>query len=382
MTFQATVYRFLIAAPKDVIAEQKAIQEITSSWNTRYSAKMKAFFLPVLLETHLVPGRGVSPQATVNKQIMEDCDILIGAFWTRIGSDTGLAESITMEYIDEFQKAGKPVMIYLSSAPVVPSSVDLKQYEKLMNFMNDCLKQGLVTRYDSILDFREKVGTQLASRILNIHKTSEIEPSKDPGETSKKESIDRMSKQFCEIIERYNLKWTSERKNKPINLDDGKRILADLTRDISSLKETLSKIFSKEIIEHIDQILSNLMVLQKHRLYFNTKSYTDFWKSGNEIFATLDAIVGKVRKEVHIPKIDNDMLNILIELSKAENTNFKQIPSDAIAKETGLSLEETNYYLKELLKAGFISHLLTIGSPTKYFLSDAGRRYLVERGIK
>jgi len=382
MTFQATVYRLLIAAPDDVIAERKTIQDIISSWTTRYSAKMKVFFLPVLLETHLGPERGGRPQATVNKQIIKDCDILIGAFWTRIGTDTGLAESITMEYINEFQKTGKPVMIYLSSAPVVPSSVDLKQYENLMNFMNECLKQGLVTRYDSILDFREKVSTQLASRILKMHKTPEIEPSRDPGETTRKESNDRTSNQFCELIERYNLNWTSERKNKPINLDDGKRILSDFTRDISSFKETLSKIFSKEIIEHIDQIVSNLMALQKHRLYFDTKSYADFWKSGDEIFASLDDIVGKVRKEVHVPKIDNNMLNILIEISKAENTNFKQIPSDVIANATGLSLAETSHYLKELLKAGFISHLLTIGSPTKYLLSNAGRRYLIESGIK
>ncbi|MGB5197919.1 MAG: hypothetical protein WBN64_12735, partial [Candidatus Deferrimicrobium sp.] len=42
MTFQATVYRILIAAPNDVIAEQKEIQDGITSWNTQYSAKMMA----------------------------------------------------------------------------------------------------------------------------------------------------------------------------------------------------------------------------------------------------------------------------------------------------------------------------------------------------
>jgi len=48
-----------------------------------------------------------SPKAEVNLQIAKDCDILIGAFWTRIGTVAGFAESRTIEQIKEFQKAGK-----------------------------------------------------------------------------------------------------------------------------------------------------------------------------------------------------------------------------------------------------------------------------------
>jgi hypothetical protein len=382
MTLQATVYRILIAASNDVIAEQKAIQEIISSWNTKYSAKMKAVCLPVLLETHLVQEMSDRPQAILNKQIIKDCDILIGVFWTRIGTDTALAESITIEEIKEFLKAGKSVMIYLSSAPVVPGSIDLKHYGKLMKFMDECLKQGLVNNYDSILDFREKLSTQIVSNILKIHKTPEVETRRDPGETAKKELNDMISNRFYDLIERYNFNWTSEKKIKPINLDDGRKIIIDLTREILSFKETLAKIFNKELIEHIDQTISNLMILQKHRLYFDGKSYTDFWKLGDEIFASLDAIAGEVRKDIHIPKIDNNMENILIELLKIQNILLEPTPSDVIAKTIGLSITETNYYLRKLLKEGFISHLLTIGSPTRYLLRDAGRRFLVEKGIK
>lgn len=382
MTFQATVYRILIVAPNDVSEEKKTISDIISSWNTQSSAQVKAIILPVMLETNLGPETGDRSKAILNKQIIKDCDILIGAFWTRMGTDTLLEESITTEYIKEFQKTGKPVMIYLSSAPVVPSSVDLKQYEKLMNFMDDSLKQGWVKRYDSILDFRERVSAQLASNILKIHKTPEDEISKGPGEIVKKESIDIISNRFCDLIARYKLNWTSERKKQSINLDDGRQVIIDMTREILSFKETFGKILGKEIIEHVDQIASNLIALQKHRLYLDNKSYTDFWNSGDEIFASFDAIARKARNDKHIPKIDNNMQNILIELSKIEKTIFEPIPSDVIANASGLSTTETSYSLKELLKTGFISHFLTIGSPTRYLLSDAGRRFLVERGIK
>jgi len=382
MTLQATVYRILIAAPNDVIAEQKAIQEIISSWNTKYSAKMKAVFLPVLLETPLVQEKSDRPQVILNKQIIKDCDILIGVFWTRIGTDPALAEPITIEEIKEFLTAGKSVMIYLSAAPVVPGSIDLKQYGKLMKFIDDCLQQGLVNNYDSIIDFREKLSTQIVTMILKLHKPPEVETHRGPGETAKKELNDMVSNRFCDLIGRYNSNWTSEKKIKPINLDDGRKIIIDLSREISGFKETLAKIFSKELIGHIDQTISNLMTLQKHRLYLDGKSYTDFWKLGDEIFASLDAIAGEVRKDIHIPKIDNNMENILIELLKTQKTLREPIPSDVIAKTTGLSTTETSNSLTKLLKVGFISHLLTIGSPTRYFLRDAGRRFLVEKGIK
>lgn len=299
MTFQATVYRILIASPNDVIAERRTITEIISSWNATHFAKMKALLLPVMWETHLAPEMGGHPNAIIlNKQIVKDCDILIGTFWTRIGTEFGVIEEIK-----EFQKAGKPVMIYFSSLPVVPSSIDLKQYEKLMKFMDDCIKHGLVEKYDSIPDFREKLSKQIASKILKMHRIPEEEISRNRGETTKKESNDMINKQFNDLIVGYNLKWTTEKKIEPVSLDDGRQILKDLTRQMLRFRVPLIKIFSKEVIENIDQIISKLEILQKHRLYLDRKSYTDFWKLGDEIFTSLDAIIGKARKDKHIPKI-------------------------------------------------------------------------------
>lgn len=382
MTSQATVYRILIAAPNDVIAEQRAIQEMISSWNTKYSAKMKAVFLPVLLEAQMVQEMNDRPQVLLKNQVIKDCDILIGIFWTRIGPDAALAESITIKVINDFLKSGKAVMIYLSSAPAVPGSVDLKQYGILMKFMDEFLKQGLVINYDSIGDFREKISMQIISNMLKIHKTPEVEIRRDPDEAAKKALHEMLSNRFYDLIERYKLNWTSEKNIKPLNLDDGRKIVVDLAREIASLKETLAKIFSKELIERIDLAIYNLKILQKHRLYFDGKSYNEFWILGDEIFTSLDAITGELRKDLHIPKIDDNMKNILIELSKIKDKSFEPMPSDVIAKKLGLSITEINFYLRNLLKIGFISHILTIGSPTKYFLRNAGRRFLVEKDIE
>ena len=299
MTFQATVYRILIVSPKDVTAERKIIQEIIASWNRTYFPKMKALLLPVMWEELIISEMSGHPKSELNLQIAKDCDILIGAFWTGIGTDTGFSESRTIEEIKEFQKSGKPVMIYFSSTPVVPGSVDLKQYGFLMKFMDDCLKQGLVERYDSILDFQEKLSRQISHKILNIRKMPEDETSRDPNEAAKKKLNDMISQKFYDLIEKYTLDWTREKNSKPTNFDDGKQILKDLKREILNLNASLAQIFSKEIIRNISVIISKMEDLQKYRLYLDPKSIKDFWKMGDEIFTSLDSIAEKVRKDTH-----------------------------------------------------------------------------------
>jgi len=307
MTFQATVYRILIVSPNDVIAERKIIQEIIASWNRTYFLKMKALLFPVIWEELLIQEMSGNSKTELNLQIAKDCDILIGTFWTSIGAGTGFAESRTIEEIKEFHKAGKPVMIYFSSTPGVPGSVDLKQYGILMKFMDDCLKQGLVERYSSILDFREKLSRQIARKILKTRKMPEDETSRDPNEASKKKINDMISQKFCEIIERYILDWTREKNSKPINFDDGKKIIKEFKREILSISASLAQIFSKDIIKRIAEIMSEIEKLQKYRLYLDPKSIRDFWKIGDEIFASLDSIAGEVRKDIHAHKYSKDL---------------------------------------------------------------------------
>jgi len=100
---------------------------------------------------------GDRPQAIINKQVLKDCDILIAIFWTRLGSPTGVAASGTVEEIEEHIAAGKPAMIYFSSAPVVADSIDPDQYAALKAFKAECQRRGLIEFYDSLADFREKL---------------------------------------------------------------------------------------------------------------------------------------------------------------------------------------------------------------------------------
>ena len=82
--------------------------------------------------------------------------MLVGIFWTKLGTPTGEADSGTLEEIERVAKAGKPVMLYFSHVPVDPNRVDFTQMELLKSFRNRILANALVETFGSSLDFRDK----------------------------------------------------------------------------------------------------------------------------------------------------------------------------------------------------------------------------------
>jgi hypothetical protein len=97
---------------------------------------------------------------------LQHADLLIAVFWTRLGTPTGEAASGTIEEIEEHLAAGKPTMIYFSSAPVRPDSVDESQYSALREFRAGIQERGLYETYDSVNEFREKLARQLAQTVI------------------------------------------------------------------------------------------------------------------------------------------------------------------------------------------------------------------------
>lgn len=184
MSYSATVFNVMIASPSDITAERSFVRQAIHEWNSVHSFKAHVVLMPVGWETHSAPMMGDRPQAIINGQILKKCDLLIAMFWTRLGTPTGEAESGTVEEIEEHLKAGKPAMIYFSSAPVQLDSVDEKQYKALKKFKIQCQERGLYESYDSPADFLEKVRRHLALTV-NEHKyfTEKIVAATGAGDT-------------------------------------------------------------------------------------------------------------------------------------------------------------------------------------------------------
>lgn len=166
MPYRAKVLKVMIASPSDVATERTVIRDVIHSWNAVHSEKEDTVLLPVGWESHSSPSMGDRPQGIINKQVLADTDLLIAVFWTRLGSPTGKAPSGTVEEIEEHLKAGKPAMIYFSSIPVVPESIDQTQYAALLKFMEELRRRGLIETYASVTEFREKFTRQLAQTAI------------------------------------------------------------------------------------------------------------------------------------------------------------------------------------------------------------------------
>ena len=165
MPYNANVFKVMIASPSDVAGEPSVIREVLSEWNTVHADIRKVVLLPLSWETDTSPEMGEHPQAIINRQILKDCDVLVGVFWTRIGTPTGDYASGTVEEIEKHIKTGKPTMLYFSSAPVVPERLDANQYAALNNFKDSCKPRGLFETYGSINEFKDKFYRQLQLKL-------------------------------------------------------------------------------------------------------------------------------------------------------------------------------------------------------------------------
>ena len=166
MPYTAEIFRIFIASPGDVAQERETIRSVVWDWNAINAASRGMFLEPVGWETHSVPELGERPQAIINKQILNDADLLVAVFWTRLGTATGSHPSGTVEEIEEHLAAGKPAMIYFSDTPVRPDSVDDVQFKALREFKQQLQKRGLVESYSTLSEFTQKFTRQL-HRTLN-----------------------------------------------------------------------------------------------------------------------------------------------------------------------------------------------------------------------
>ncbi|TBD65707.1 hypothetical protein ELH22_21445 [Rhizobium ruizarguesonis] len=176
MSFPATVFNVLIASPSDVPKERMAIAESLHSWNALNSKDTGKVLLPVMWESHSAPTMGDRPQGIINEQLVRGCDMLIGAFWTRLGSPTGRAASGTVEEINWFMKQKKPVMLYFSREKVDPDSLDTDQWQELRKFRDSLKAKGLLEQYADVNDLTQKLTRQITIMMREISVTSVVDP--------------------------------------------------------------------------------------------------------------------------------------------------------------------------------------------------------------
>lgn len=165
MSYTATTFNVMIASPGDVASERAIVRDVIYEWNAVHSGARKIVLLPIGWETHSSPEMGAPAQQIINRQVLNKCDLLVGVFWTRIGTPTEKHLSGTVEEIEEHIASDKPAMLYFSSQPVAMDTVDLDQVQRLKEFKSSCQSRGLYEGYDSHAEFKEKFYRHLQLKV-------------------------------------------------------------------------------------------------------------------------------------------------------------------------------------------------------------------------
>lgn len=192
MAYQATILNVMIASPNDVSEERQLVRDAIYEWNAIHSKQFGIMLNPVGWETHVAPEMGGRPQEIINKRILEDSDILLGIFWTRLGTETGEYVSGTVEEISRHIASQKLTSIYICDRPIPPSKIT-DQYQKLQVQIREWMPNGVLEFYNDLLTFKQKIKDHITLQLQNneyIHNLLDNSSFENEATSSNKHSIE------------------------------------------------------------------------------------------------------------------------------------------------------------------------------------------------
>jgi hypothetical protein len=148
--------------------ERQIATEVINEWNGLHAADEGVVLLPVRWETHAIPEAGIRSQDAINRQLVDQCDLLLGMFWTKLGTSTGVAASGTVEEIDRFVASHRSAMLYFSRRPIDPMKIDHGQHDRLREFQNKTYQNALIGTFASLDDLRHTLFQHLTRQVRTL----------------------------------------------------------------------------------------------------------------------------------------------------------------------------------------------------------------------
>jgi hypothetical protein len=222
MSFESQTYRVLIVSPSDLAEERQAATDAVNDWNTQHAAAESVVLLPIKWETHALPTTGIRPQEAINRQLVRTSDLLIGMFWTKLGTSTGVAESGTVEEIDQFVAKRKPAMLYFSSRPVSPNKIDLKQLEQLREFKTETYKKALTGGFASVEELKLVLARDLMNQVRALKAKRRRKPADKLEDAARLTALIRVHREqniSPDEFRAYSELIGIQRRTKPVPVD-------------------------------------------------------------------------------------------------------------------------------------------------------------------
>lgn len=183
MSFEARALVVLVASPGDTATARDAVERTITDWNRDRARRERVVLLPLRWETDAVPELGEDGQAVINRQLVDECDIVVALFHSRLGAPTPRAVSGTVEEIERARRRGVPIHVYFSEMPI-PRDVDPDELKRLNAYRNDLQAEGLLGSFASLEDLSAKVRTALDADANRLVTTAAAEEEAAAAETA------------------------------------------------------------------------------------------------------------------------------------------------------------------------------------------------------
>jgi hypothetical protein len=168
MPEQVLLFRVFVGAPSDVDEAHDVIRGQIEQWNRDHGPLSRARVEFTNWRTHSHPAAGRRPQSVINKQVLDQCDIMVGIFNARFGSPTGVADSGTEEEIRRSIKRDKKVMVYFADLAVPTRSKARDEFERIEKFKRKLGQQALYHTYTDLKAFEDAFRQHLAGAMNEL----------------------------------------------------------------------------------------------------------------------------------------------------------------------------------------------------------------------
>lgn len=174
------VLKVTLCGPGDVSKELELAKKVISEWNQINWEATGCGLVTRHWRTNSAPDLGERAQRVIDRQLIDESDLVVGVFWKRLGTPTGLAPSGTVEEIDRAVHRDIRTMVYFSDLEAPGMVVDAEQAKGLEAFRSQLLTLGLASSFPSRRrfenDFRIHLGLAVHQILAKAEKGKTNQP--------------------------------------------------------------------------------------------------------------------------------------------------------------------------------------------------------------
>ena len=264
MKNNSSVIKVTLCGPGDVSREIEIAEQVIAEWNRTNWEATGCGLISRHWRTSSAPDMAERGQRVIDRQLIDDSDLVVGIFWSRLGTPTGLADSGTVEEIDRATHRDIRTMVYFSKLEAPAQKVDSQQLAQLERFRQRVFGMALASSFTSRRQFEKDFRNHLGKAVHeSLAKRTETERSSD-----QKAEISQSGKNNTQIIgDQNSIQVTASKRPKVVieqspgqlTASEQKRVsdmvneLADLSSSITGKSEGASRTeMRSRFINHFD----------------------------------------------------------------------------------------------------------------------------------